>query len=158
MTAKDKRQGNGLGYWIPAFLWMGVIYLLSDQPHSGDITEKYLGDWNIPIRKLAHMSEYAILFCLFRTALKADKPASKDRSGGQDRQARSNPGLGPGPAALILSVVYAAGDEWHQAYVPGRSANFQDDLWDGAGAGMGWAAYHLVSLIRNCPTSGAKSR
>lgn len=147
MTARNNCAINRLTAWIPALLWMGVIYLLSDQPHSGELTERYLGDWNIPIRKLAHMSEYAILFCLFRRALMAGKPAP-------DRMPTKPSALapGPGPIALLLCVLYAASDELHQAYVPGRSATISDGLWDCAGAAMAWAAWLLNTVIRALST------
>ncbi len=44
--------------------------------------------------------------------------------------------------AFLLAVAYGASDEWHQAYVPGRSADWADWVADTAGAalavGLGW--------------------
>jgi VanZ family protein len=44
--------------------------------------------------------------------------------------------------AFLLVVAYGIGDEWHQAYVPGRSADWQDVAADAVGAagavGLGW--------------------
>lgn len=44
--------------------------------------------------------------------------------------------------AFALTVAYGVSDEWHQAYVPGRSADWQDVAADAVGAalalGLGW--------------------
>ena len=177
MTARGRKQPTKLRAWLPALLWMGVIWLLSEQPHSGAMTEKYLGAWNIPIRKLAHMSEYAILFWLLRRALNegATGAARRPADDGNEPAAASNPaqkksvsanesrqpakiGTGSGSMALLLSVLYAVSDEWHQSYVPGRSATIQDTLVDTTGACLGWAGVYLATIIRACATSAVKSR
>jgi VanZ family protein len=44
--------------------------------------------------------------------------------------------------ALVVALVYALSDEFHQAFVPGRHPDPFDLLWDAAGAliGLGlWA-------------------
>ncbi|MBI4397952.1 MAG: VanZ family protein [Candidatus Omnitrophica bacterium] len=35
--------------------------------------------------------------------------------------------------AVILSLIYAASDEWHQSFVPGRNMDFFDFLADAVG-------------------------
>jgi VanZ family protein len=107
---------------------MAVIYLFSDQPYSGEISERYLGAWNISIRKLAHVTEYAILFCLTRRALAG--------------------AAGAAWKALAMSIAYAALDEWHQAYVPGRSATLSDVLVDAGGCCLGWLAWMAASRLK----------
>lgn len=96
--------------WLPPLLWMLLIYLFSAQAHSGRITENYLHEANVPVRKLAHMAEYAVLALLYRRALAGNW------------------------WALVLTVLYAASDEWHQSFVPGRSASPVDVLVDAGGA------------------------
>ncbi|HLT59368.1 MAG TPA: VanZ family protein [Limnochordales bacterium] len=39
-------------------------------------------------------------------------------------------------AALLLSAVYGVGDEFHQAFVPGRDPSWQDAAADAAGAAL----------------------
>jgi hypothetical protein len=155
---------------------MGGIWLLSEQPHSGALTEKFLGPWNIAVRKLAHMSEYGILFWLLRRALiqtaRADRGEISSPVRSQDqcspvllddeaipqaaaRQCASG-GIGSGPVALLLSILYAISDEWHQSYVPGRSATIQDTLVDTAGACLGWAAVRLADIIQTRTASAEK--
>jgi len=177
MTARVHKQPSKLRVWFPALLWMGVIWLLSEQPDSGAMTEKYLGAWNILIRKLAHVSEYAILFGLLRRALNesATSAARRPADDGDEPAAASDParkksdsanesrqpakiGTGSGSMALLLSVLYAVSDEWHQSYVPGRSATIQDVLVDTAGACLGLAGVYLAAIVRARATSAAKSR
>lgn len=99
--------------WLPAIVWMAVIYAFSNQAHSGALTETYLHGANVIVRKLAHMAEYALLAVLYRRPLPADIPA------------------------FFLAVLYAASDEWHQSFVPGRSACPSDVMVDAAGALLG---------------------
>jgi VanZ family protein len=74
------------------------------------------------IRKCAHLTEYAILALLLLRALQLTK-------GGQQlwqaRHAR---------IALLIVALYAAGDEFHQSFVPTREASVWDVLIDTTGA------------------------
>ena len=36
--------------------------------------------------------------------------------------------------SVILSVLYAASDEWHQSFVPSRDGTVTDVIWDASGA------------------------
>ena len=128
-------------------VWMAVIFLFSAQPSaesseiSGSLSYRLvdeaaevfhlkLSEWEIlkkaefleaPIRKAAHMTEYAILGMLFFAFLS---------SLGQK-----------GPRRFWLSFVladcYAATDEIHQLVVPGRSGQFPDVCIDAAGVAAG---------------------
>lgn len=81
-------------------------------------------DANIPVRKLAHVSEFAILYILSRRAIARSvrRPVLADL------------------LALLLSFLFAASDEWHQAFVPGRSAKWADVLVDMIGVAAAWLA------------------
>jgi VanZ family protein len=107
--------------WLPALGWMAVIFAFSSQAHSGQITEAYLHGANILVRKMAHMAEYAVLAILYRRAM-----------GGHTT------------LALLLTFLYAATDEWHQSFVPGRSASPIDVLVDTAGGWLGLSGLLLV--------------
>lgn len=104
--------------------WMAVIYWFSDQPNSNQVTENYFGDFNFSVRKLAHFSEYAVLFLLANWTLAAVRI----------ERIRANRRW----LALAIAVAYALLDEWHQAYVPGRSAALGDVLIDASGAALSW--------------------
>lgn len=105
--------------WFLVIAWMGVIFAFSNQANSGEMTEQVLGDMNVPIRKCAHMFEYAVLFWLTRWASMTIR----------------RPGfIVPGMFAFLLCLLYASTDEWHQSFVPGRSAQLQDVAVDMAGS------------------------
>jgi VanZ family protein len=81
-------------------------------------------------RRLAHLSEYAILAALWLRALTRGRGLSP-----------RNAGL----MALAISAAWAALDELHQSFVPSRSASVADVALDTvgaliavAGAGLGW--------------------
>ena len=106
----------------PPLALMGLIFFLSAQPdlNSG------LGAWDLLLRKLAHMTEYAVLFLLWRRAL---------------------PHASPWTAAAI-AVGYAITDEVHQTLVEGRHGTPVDVLVDAAGVGVGWLARERLTLRR----------
>ena len=74
-----------------------------------------------PIRKMAHATEYAILGMLMSGAV----------------YAYSVCGMKVIRYAWILATIYAATDEFHQLFVPGRSGQFRDVLLDSTGAAVG---------------------
>lgn len=111
--------------WIAlSLLWMAVIFGFSHQANSGAMTEAVLGDANVLVRKSAHVTEYAVLFCLYWQVLKrlsfwSGKVALKLL------------------LTLLMVALYAKSDEWHQAFVPGRSSSDLDVLVDTAGGVIG---------------------
>ena len=102
-----------LTHWLPPLALMAVIFVLSDQP---DLSSG-LGLIDLIGRKLIHAAEYALLCFLWWRALRT--------------------ATGDGRAALQLAaaiaLLYAAGDEWHQSFVPGRHGTPVDVVIDGAG-------------------------
>jgi VanZ family protein len=78
------------------------------------------------IRKLSHLSEYAILAILACRWLRfLFGQAGRSWQGG----------------GLAIAAVYAAVDEVHQAFVPTRSGSTRDVLIDWAGAVIGMALF-----------------
>jgi VanZ family protein len=73
------------------------------------------------VRKSAHMTEFALLAVLLLYALAAGK--------GDARKWISS--------AWVLAVAYAAADEFHQLFVPGRNGSVVDVGIDAAGAALG---------------------
>ena len=104
-----------LSRFAPPVVLMGVIFFLSAQPdlNSG------LGDWDMVLRKLAHMTEYGVLALLWWRALRTRSPL---------------------PAALI-AIAYAVTDEYHQSFVAGRHGAPVDVLIDTVGVALGVAVF-----------------
>lgn len=128
--------------WLPTFGWMIVIFCLSAQPNSAAHTGKLFGDYNFTIRKFSHMFEYAVLYLLSR------------RSWSSTFCPESLGGAATIAGALI-SVSYALTDEWHQSYVPGRSASIEDVLIDSFGVAAACVASSIY--IRLCRRLGDRA-
>jgi VanZ family protein len=95
--------------WLPVALWAAVIFTLSSLPSL----DSGLGTWDIVLRKLAHLAEYAILGALLYRALRRE------------------------PAAVVLGSLYAVTDEVHQTFVSGREGSPVDWLIDTVGVVAG---------------------
>ena len=101
--------------WVPVLAWAGVIFALSSIPGLGT----GLGVWDLVLRKLAHVAEYAVLGVLLARAA-------------------------PTAAALGLGLAYAISDEVHQAFVAGRQGSAVDVAVDAVGLVLGVAAYRRL--------------
>lgn len=112
--------------WGLVCLWMLVIFLFSHQPYSGRITEEYLGGFNVPIRKLGHLTEYFVLFLLVHWAM------ISPRDPGDQKHGSAKFFVIP----AVIAVLYAMSDELHQHFVAGRSASVSDVLVDATGVLM----------------------
>lgn len=148
-----------LGWGGMLAAWMVVIFLFSNQPASE--SSKISGTFSFrlvekadrvfelnmtkedmetvaehidyPVRKAAHMTEYAIFsllsfgffYHLKRTGKKQFCYAS----------------------AWLFSVCYAATDEFHQLFVPGRAGRISDVCIDAAGAAIGLFLCYVLRKI-----------
>jgi VanZ family protein len=115
--------------WIPPLVYMVAIFNVSSQ--SEPFPELTAHVWD----KLLHTVEYAGLGFLVYRALVGE-------------------GLGGWSATLLTILIvsaYGATDEWHQAYVPLRTADVQDWMVDTLGAGFGAAAYALINRASRRP-------
>ena len=101
--------------WLPPLLLMGAIFFFSAQPdlNSG------LGTIDLVGRKIVHFCQYALLAFLWWRVFEGRL--------GSRRAAL---------AAFIVTVAYAASDEYHQTFVEGRHGSSVDWLIDAAGAGL----------------------
>jgi len=79
---------------------MAVIFFFSALPQQ-KASDFFLLDFTI--KKIAHLSEYAILYALFYRATGNNLIIS-----------------------LVLTIIYASTDEFHQMFVPGRTARVYD--------------------------------
>ena len=99
--------------WLPVLVWAAVIFAFSSIPSLGT----GLGTWDLVLRKLAHVTEYAILGALLLRAIGRPVPA------------------------FAVGVLYAASDEMHQHFVSGRHASPLDVAIDAAGIAIGLLAW-----------------
>lgn len=155
-----KKQGYRRIVGLLLLGWMLVIFWFSAQPAtestemSGGVAQRILETYDkifdtnmpegelvlwatridYPIRKLAHMSEYAVLAIFFGAYLMGYRQWGKRTAYG----------------SLVLSVCYAATDEIHQLFVPGRAGRFSDVCIDTAGAIIGVCFLAIVmKLVRS---------
>lgn len=124
-----------LSRYAPLVLWLSFIFFASSNSFSASNTSRFIGPlvfWFFPdasqeslnaihfvVRKLAHFSEYALLGLLAARAFRTS----------------------PNPLihrywfwiSVALIVIYALLDEYHQSFVPTRTASFVDSLIDISG-------------------------
>ena len=108
-------------YWLPLILYCSLIYFLSGRPAADSLQLFTHAD------KVAHFGVYTILGILWARAYGVTP-------------------LGRTPVhlamAAILSVaLYALSDEWHQSFVPARTAELADWIADAAGGTCGVFIY-----------------
>lgn len=118
-------------YIILSCIWMLYIFYMSHQvgtvsSNSSSYIVEIMNQFiNIPtslvytletiVRKIAHVSEYAILTLLIFKSLQSYKK------------------IPIYTYTLLLAVSYACTDEIHQSFIPGRTALFTDVLIDSIG-------------------------
>ncbi len=102
--------------WGPPLAWMTLIFILSAQPSLPGPTDTF---WDTLLKKTGHFVVYAVLARLYLRAMNAGGKRGRWMAWG-------------------LAVLYAASDELHQSFVPGRHARLTDVLIDAAGAATLW--------------------
>jgi len=107
MTIKTKN-------WILVFIWAGFIFFLSHQPF---LKSGLPNQWDFILRKIAHITEYAILTWLLIRALKGYQLTNSQIL----------------ISAISLSILYAISDEYHQTFILGRQGLPRDVLIDSLG-------------------------
>ena len=121
---------------------MLLIFSASSDLMSAPRTSRILGPllrWLVPgigdetvravqfaVRKSGHALEYAVLAWLLWRARR--QPAPRDPRAWSWADARWT---------VLVAALYAATDEFHQAFVPSRDASVVDVLLDTAGASLG---------------------
>jgi VanZ family protein len=115
--------------WIWPVAWAAVIFASSSRAQIVDVSPWPGAD------KVAHFLAYGLLGLL----------ACR---------------LGRGRRAAVLAVLaaslYGASDEWHQSFVPSRSAEVADWITDTMGAGFMVMAYTTSAWIRRAVETPAR--
>ncbi len=136
--------------WVPVIAWMIVIFAGSTDVLSAEHTSRFLMPFlrwldphislatiattNIVLRKLGHLTEYAILAALFWRALRAALTSTSI--------------LWIGGITFVASGLFAVSDEFHQSFVGTRTASAQDVLIDLTGALIAVATCWLFASRR----------
>ncbi len=112
---------NFLKYWVPLYVYAGVIFYLSS-------ISKPLPEVSIPfIDKVLHICEYGVFGFLASRAFK-----------NSPRKAFfENFKL----LAILVSIIYGISDEFHQGFVSNRQFSVFDMLADGVGGILGTFIY-----------------
>jgi VanZ family protein len=122
--------------WLPALLWMATIFCFSSLSH---LPEAESGWVDYGIKKSAHIIVYAGLALLYRFAL-SDEPRLSPR--------RLN------LTVLLLVLLYAISDEWHQSFTPGRHPRVHDIGYDLIGGLVGLTLAQIwsrLNLLKGSP-------
>ncbi len=116
--------------WLPVGAWCVLIFVQSAfaAPDIGP-------DWPC-LDKLAHLGIYGLLAVLLCRGL-----AAHARWQGRPLKLVM--------AATILTALYGLSDEWHQSFVPARTADVADWLADLTGGVLGCGAYLLIRKARS---------
>lgn len=147
-------KNKSVVWLIITVVWMAVIFCFSAQPadvstdtslHVGMAIGKmsvpdfsklpkekqmdYAEKIEFPVRKMAHATEYAILGCLL-TNLCLTFPMRKAYMW-----------------SWLMGSAYAATDEFHQLFVPGRSGQITDVMIDSVGCLAGCLLIYLILCI-----------
>ena len=118
-----------LFYWAPPLLWMALIFAVSAQPTLPSLADSLFDSL---IKYGAHFFEYAVLALLWYRAIYSRFPDPKIL-----------------PLAFIIVFLYALSDEFHQSFVPGRSATWQDVAVDVLGGACALLAWNALQQWRN---------
>jgi VanZ family protein len=111
--------------WGPAIVIMGIIFVASNTPGS-DIPK--FGVMDIFVKKGGHMCGYALLAAAYLHALDNGK-----------RRPRLLFML-----TVLLAILYAASDEFHQSFTPGRTPAVTDVCIDAIGGIIGITVLRLL--------------
>jgi VanZ family protein len=130
--------------WVVTAAWAGTVSVLSTGAYSGSVTAWLLAQLLLSlhihltpptfatihflIRKLAHCTEYAVFGLLLYHSFEPRHPERWDARGAC--------------GALLVAGLFSLADEYHQSFVPGRTASLVDSGIDTAGALLGLILFY----------------
>ncbi len=149
--------------WATTLAWAALLFDLSTATYGGAFSawllREILASLHIALapgtflvlhfflRKLAHLSEYAILSSLLYASLQKGGPLAW----------RARTALG----CVLIAGVYSLTDEFHQLFVPGRTGSLIDSGIDTTGASLGmllvYANDRLFHARSNKPVAANES-
>ena len=132
---------------------LGRIFISDFEEWPEEEQQEFAARIDHPVRKTAHAAEYAVLGFLAAGACAgtagsagtAESSGVAGRTGnGARRKFRKEMFL-----PWLIAALYAASDEIHQLFVPGRSGQLSDVILDSAGALAGVAAFTVLCWLIN---------
>ncbi len=135
--------------WVALISWMSIIFIMSHQPgevssSQSDLVIKIFAmigiDLNsklgevasLLVRKVAHFSEYFILYLLNINLLNYYYPKKKARI-----------------VSMISVFLYASSDEIHQYFIPGRAMAFTDVIIDCIGGFTAALVEYTINKLKS---------
>jgi len=120
-------KNNFLKYWLPVYIYAGVIFYISSVPGP-------LPRVGIPFfDKLFHIGEYALFGLLCCRALRNSSP----------QLLIENFKI----FGIIIVILFGILDEYHQAFIPGRDFSIFDIFSDAIGGLIGVFIYGRYNSI-----------
>ena len=137
--------------WMPAFIWMLLIFLGSSDALSAEHTSRFIVPFlrwldphispmaiasiHMTIRKLGHFTEYAVLAALLWRGLRGTFPDGMR--------------LFAALIAFVGAAAFAASDEFHQSFIPTRTSSVHDVMIDCIGALVAVSLCALLAFRKN---------
>lgn len=122
--------------WAPAIIMMAAIFTFSSIP-SEDLPS--FGGFDFSIKKFGHAFGYALLALAYQRGLKHTEPIQGSFISPVLHKNRST-------VAWLLAILFAATDEFHQSFTPGRSPSLGDVfIFDNVGAILGLLINNLLN-------------
>ncbi|MGN6732999.1 MAG: VanZ family protein [Candidatus Binatia bacterium] len=144
-SSRIASANESLRNWLPVFLWAALIFVFSTDIFSSANTAgafepipqqlfpqlpvEYIERLHAVFRKLGHFTEYFVLGGLLWRALRYH-----DAAGSRSRRLA---------LSIAITAIYAISDEWHQSFVPSRTASLMDVLIDTFGGICGIWTFKL---------------
>lgn len=135
--------------WIATAVWAGIIFVLSGEAFTSAMTASFLNlvfqslhlqvsassilDFNFLVRKLAHLTEYAIFSLFLYYSFKGKRGHRW--------------GVKVAWSAIIVAGLYSLTDEFHQSFVVGRTPSPIDCMIDTVGAACGIAILYAHTRL-----------
>ena len=113
-------------------MWLGKVFVPGFSGWDEQEQKEFADKIDHPVRKAAHASEYAVLGFLLAGGLADDTKKRLYCIG----------------FPWIVGTLYAASDELHQMFVPGRSCQVTDIMIDSSGVFLGVLVGQLIWVYR----------
>ena len=143
-----------LKYWLPLLIWLSVIFIGSTGVLSAEQTSRFLVPFlrgldpkisiatilsiHFALRKLGHLIEYGILAALLWRALRGTLTSTRN--------------IAIASLVFMVSAIFAASDEFHQSFIPSRTASSKDVMIDICGALVGLTICWIFRRTRRAPS------